>query len=226
MQSLPFCIYLVFGITVILALFIFYRASNNAKNFLAVAFLWVLLQSIISLTGFYTNSTATPPRFPLLIAPPVIAIIILFATKKGRAFIDSLSIKSLTILHIIRIPVELVLYWLFIYKAVPELITFEGSNFDVLSGISAPFIYYFGFVKGKLPGYVILAWNFICLGLLVNVVYHALLSAPTPFQQFAFDQPNIAITYFPFVLLPALLVPLVLFSHLAAIKQLAVRNPA
>jgi hypothetical protein len=58
------------------------------------------------------------------------------------------------------------------------------------------------------------------LGLLINIVVNAALSAPSVVQQFAFEQPNIAILYFPFNLLPAVIVPLVLFSHLAAIRQL------
>jgi len=33
-------------------------------------------------------------------------------------------------------------------------------------------------------------WNFVCLGLLLNIVINALLSLPSAFQQFAFDQPN------------------------------------
>jgi hypothetical protein len=37
---------------------------------------------------------------------------------------------------------------------------------------------------------------------------------------FAFDQPNIAVLYFPFNWLPSCIVPLVLLSHLAAIRQL------
>jgi hypothetical protein len=47
--------------------------------------------------------------------------------------------KILTLLHIIRIPVELGLYWLFIYKAIPQLMTFEGRNFDILVGLTVPF---------------------------------------------------------------------------------------
>jgi hypothetical protein len=61
----------------------------------------------------------------------------------------------------------------------------------------------------------------ICLGLLINIVSNAILSAPFPFQQFAFDQPNIAVLYFPFIWLPCCVVPLVLLSHLAAIRQLS-----
>ena len=123
-----------------------------------------------------------------------------------------------------RIPVELTLLWLFLYKAVPELMTFEGRNFDILSGLSAPIIYYFGFVKKQLSSKIILLWNFICLGLLFNIVIHAILSAPFYFQQFAFNQPNIALLYFPFVWLPACIVPLVLFSHLVSIRRILMMN--
>jgi hypothetical protein len=102
----------------------------------------------------------------------------------------------------------------------PELATFEGRNFDILSGLTAPFIWYYGFIKKKLKKGWLLAWNFICLGLLLNIVVHAVLSVPTPFQQLAFDQPAIAVLYYPFILLPAVIVPLVLFAHLVSIRQL------
>jgi len=56
-------------------------------------------------------------------------------------------------------------------------------------------------------------WNFIALGLLLNIVTNAILSAPFAFQKFAFDQPNIAVLYFPFSWLPAYIVSTVLFGH-------------
>lgn len=137
---------------------------------------------------------------------------------------DNLDLKSLSILHVIRIPVEMILYWLFAYKTVPELMTFEGRNFDILSGLTAPFIFYFGFKTKQLGRKVILIWNFICLGLLLNIVTNAILSAPFTFQKFAFDQPNIAVLYFPFNWLPSIIVPLVLFSHLVTIRQLFIER--
>jgi hypothetical protein len=70
----------------------------------------------------------------------------------------------------------------------------------------------------------LLAWNFLCLGLLINIVFTALLSAPFPFQRFAFDQPNIALAYFPFTWLPCWIVPLVLLSHLVSIRKLAAKR--
>ena len=127
-------------------------------------------------------------------------------------------------MHIVRIPVELVLLWLSIYKTVPDLMTFEGRNFDIISGITAPLVYYWGFVKYKMRHTLLIVWNTACLALLFNIVINAILSTPYPFQQFAFDQPNIALFYFPFVWLPCCIVPLVLFSHLVTIRQLILKK--
>ena len=220
MNNLPVYIPIVFLLTTLLTIYIFFKAANNSKAFLFILLTWITIQSIIALTGFYTITNTFPPRFLLLVIPPLLFIIGLFATKKGRQFLDNLDIKLLTLLHIVRIPVEIVLFWLFINNAVPELMTFEGRNFDIISGITAPIIYHFGFIKQNLNKNIILLWNIACIGLLINIVANAILSAPTPFQKFAFDQPNIGILYFPYNLLPGCVVPLVLLSHLATIRKL------
>lgn len=220
MEQLPLYIPLVFGGTVLLAVWLFARATHDNRTFLIVITAWITFQVVMGLTGFYTTATPGPPRFPLLLLPPVLTIIALMSTARGKVFVSSLDIKALTLFHSIRIPVEIVLVWLFTHKAIPELMTYEGRNFDIFSGLSAPLVYYFGFVKNRLNKPLLLVWNFVCLALVVNIAVNGLLSAPTPFQQFAFDQPNIAIGYFPFNLLPSYLVPLVIFGHLASIRQL------
>lgn len=220
MENLPSYISIVFELTTLLTIFFFYEASNKSKATLIVLLAWIMLQALISNTGFYTRTDTLPPRFLLLVFPPLLTIVLLFTFLKGRIFINHLDVKLLTLLHVVRVPVELVLYWLFIYKQVPGLMTFEGRNFDILAGLSAPLIYYFGYVKQKISQKVILLWNIFCLGMLLNIVVNAVLSTPAPFQQFAFDQPNVAILYFPFVWLPGCIVPLVLFSHLVVIKKI------
>jgi len=140
--------------------------------------------------------------------------------NQGKNFCWRFNLKTLTLLHSIRIAIEMVLFWLFLNKVMPQLMTFEGRNFDLTSGITAPLIYYFGFVKGKIGAKAMLAWNFICLAILLFTVSNAILSAPTPLQQFAFEQPTTAVFYFPFVWLPGIVVPLVIFSHLISIRLL------
>ncbi len=218
MEKIPVFIGIVFGLTTLLSVFYFYKAEKRKFNALLVLLSWIVLQSIVALTGFYTNTEALPPRFVFLVLPPALCIAYLFLSSSGKAWLDKLDLKELTLLHTVRIPVELVLFGLFKYGAVPELMTFEGRNFDILSGISAPIIYYIAFSKTGLKKNLLLAWNIVCLALLLNIVINAALSVESPIQMQAFDQPNRAILYFPYNLLPSCIVPLVLLSHLASIR--------
>ena len=220
MQHLPTYVYITFCATAIFAIWLFCKATNYSKSFLIVLLTWTAVQSALGIAAFYSDPKTMTGRFPLLIAPALLFLVSSLITKNGRAFLDSLNLPTLTIFHIIRIPVELVLSWLFLNQLVPEAMTFHGRNFDILSGISAPVIYYFGFVKKTLSKKVIIAWNLICLALLLNVVAAAVLSLPARFTQYGFERPNTALGYFPFVLLPAVLVPLVMVATVAAIKQL------
>ena len=224
MENIPYYIGIVFAVTTLISIFLFYRAARQSKTVAFVIVSWLLIQAAIGLTGFYTVTDTMPPRFLILISVPVLMIVTLFITRKGRAFLDMLDLKYLTLLHVVRIPVELILLWLAINKTVPFNMTFEGSNWDILSGISAAIIYYFMFVQKKYNRNVLLIWNFICLGLLINIVVIAILSAPFPFQRLSFDQPNRALMYFPYIWLPAIVVPIVLISHLASIRKLLVQH--
>jgi hypothetical protein len=220
MNDLPFYVGALMVLSTFLTVFIFYRACGYSKTTILVLTGWLAAQAAIGLSGFYSVTNTIPPRFPLMVLPPLLLITVIFLTRSGRAYIDRLDIKTLTLLHVVRIPVEIVLFWLFMHKTVPEIMTFEGWNFDILSGISALLIYYFGFIRQKLSRTILLAWNFACLALLINIVVIAILSAPIPFQQLAFDQPNIAVMHFPYVWLPCCIVPLVLFAHLASVRIL------
>jgi hypothetical protein len=230
-DNLPTSISLTFGLTTIVTLLLFVWTIRNSNSehtrkkatpiFIGMT-IWLIIQAVLTLKNIYNSDTNSfPPKIILAgVLPTILTIISLFTTSKGKQFIDSLPLKNLTYLNVVRIPVEIVLFWLFLNKAIPELMTFEGRNFDILAGISAPIISYFGLTKTKLNRQTILIWNFICLGLLVNIVVNALFSTPSPIQKFAFDQPNIAILNFPFSWLPTFIVPIVLFGHLSSIRQL------
>ncbi len=224
MENLPVYISILFVLTTCVTVYLFYKATNNSLPTLITLLVWLIVQAVVSLGGFYTFTNSISPRFLLLALPPLLLIAILFYTNSGREYIDQLNFKILTLLHLVRIPVEIVLYFLFLNNAVPQLMTFEGRNYDILSGLTAPLIFYFGFIKMTISRKVILLWNFICLLLLINIVVNAILSAPSPFQKFALTQPNIANLYFPFTWLPCCIVPLVLFSHLATIRHLFKNN--
>ncbi|MDN3692009.1 hypothetical protein QWZ06_06950 [Chryseobacterium tructae] len=231
MENLPLTLSLFFGLITLATLLLFCWAVKNSdsqgiRSRAGIIFLillgWLLIQAALSLNGIYSDHlNSIPPKIVLLgILPTIFVIVLIFNLEKGKLFIDSLSLLHITYLNIIRIFVEITLHKLFLYKMIPEIMTFKGINFDILIGISAPFIAYYGIRMSKISRKLILVWNIIGLALLFNIVTIAFLSAPSPLQKIAFNQPNIAILYFPFSWLPTFIVPVVFFGHLVSIRQL------
>jgi hypothetical protein len=149
-----------------------------------------------------------------------ILVLYTFFSKAGKTFIEQIDLRLYTYLNVVRVPVEFTILWLFMYNLMPQTMTFEGRNFDILSGITAPFMGYFAWRTGKPNRPMLLVWNTICLLLVLQIVGTGILSAPTPFQQLSFEQPNKAVLYFPFVWLPSIIVPIVLFGHFVAFYRL------
>ena len=209
-----------FILTTLLCLFLFVRAMNDSKNALIVFVAIMILQGLIAFTGFYAVTNVSPPRFPLLLLPSLIIMIVFLFSAKGKRMMKELSLKKLHWIHVVRLPVELLLHWLYIEKLVPRAMTYDGFNYDIISGITAPLIIAFAFRKNSYNRPALIAWNIFCLLLLFNIISIAIVSAESPFQQIAFSQPNRAVIYFPFVWLPSCIVPVVLFAHCASLYKL------
>ncbi len=178
---------------------------------------WIAIVGIFAYSGFFQDFTSRPPRMVMFAFVAVAFILGLFLVPRSRAYIGRIPITVLTHVHLIRIPVEIVLWWLFLAGTVPETITFEGSNFDILSGITAPFVAFFLLGRKNQSRVGAIVWNLAALALLVNVVARAI--AATPYFESG-GTPNVAVFYTPFIYLPLFVVPAVFFAHLASLYQL------
>lgn len=220
LPPIPLYVDLIFIFTAVLTIWLLFRASGNKAVFLLIPLTLGLIEAIAAKSGFFTHTSGLPPRLVFAPAIGILLIVVLFITNSGRSLLQSLNLRQLTLLHVVRIPVELVLYMLFLHKSVPELMTFAGSNPDILSGITAPLAVLIFIKKGQIKRLGLILWNLACLALLANIVAHAALSVPSEIQKFGFEQPNIAILHFPYIWLPGIVVPIVLLSHLAALRIL------
>lgn len=224
--DVPIYVSLLFILTALLTVGIFLFAiwsadgsSLPAKFLTFFVFAWLAFQTVLAATGFFQNFDALPPRVfafgPLPFFLLTVVYLIFF-----RKFLRELPLTVLTWIHVIRIPVEICLLLLFLNRQVPIEMTFEGRNLDILSGITAPIVYFLAFRGGKINRVLLIIWNLAALALLANIVTIAVLAFPTPFQAIGFDQPNGGVTYFPFVWLPGVIVPIVFFCHVASLYKL------
>ena len=223
-ENLPSYVSIIFILTTFLTVGFLFRAIRDsvfdtiaAKTVVFLITFWIFFQAIFSLYGFYTNTQTVPPKLASFGVFPAILLIVSLFIFARKSFIEPLPLKLLTLLSIVRIPVEIGIFWLFQNKLMPQIMTFEGWNFDILSGISAPIIAWFAFRGNKINRPILIAWNIFALLLLAIIVTIAILSLPSPIQKLAFEQPNFAVLYFPFIWLPTIIVPIVLFSHLASL---------
>ena len=118
-----------------------------------------------------------------------------------------------------RIFVELFLHQLWLDGLVPRMLTYEGANFDILIGLSAPFIAWLS-TRGRLGQRLALGWNVVGLLALANIATRALLTAPGPLNLINAEVPNLAVGTFPFTYIPGFLAPLALVLHVLAIRAL------
>ncbi len=220
MENLPTYISLGFVATTLVTVYMFYLASGKNKKLVIVLLAIALTHGILAITGFYADYPIPAPKIATILGPTVLLMLFAFLTRKGQSIIDRFDLKIYTYLHSIRVPVEFVLLGLFLHHALPESMTFEGRNFDVLSGLTAPLVAYFGFQKQKLGRSFLVFWNVICLLLVLQVVVTGILSLPTTFQLLSFDQPNVGVLHVPYIWLPGLIVPIVIFGHLITLRKL------
>ena len=187
---------------------------------------WLVLVSILSLTGFLSDFSTMPPKLMLLLPVPLIVILWLTFSSRTRPFLAAIPASWLMYLQVFRVPVEVFLWLQFLDGLTPVQMTFEGLNWDVLTGITAPIFAYICFGQGRNLRGLAIAWNLFGLVLLLNIVTIALLSAPVPFRTFMNEPANTLVTVFPVSFLPLVLVPLAYTLHFFSLRKLLMGSTA
>ena len=194
----------------LLSIALYYIGTGKDKGLLVLLIIWFVYVALVSYSGLLIDTKARPPRFMLMMIPVIALSIVAYKFSAAKKLQES----SLIAIHTLRILVEIGLYRLFLWGKIPQLMTFEGINFDIVFGVSAIVVLTFRFLSSSpLPLKLFRIWNYVGLIFLSIIVTVAILSSPLPIQLLAFEQPNIAVLFFPFTFLPALIVALVLLSH-------------
>jgi hypothetical protein len=182
---------------------------------------WMALTDIAARSGVLRHWDWTPP--PLLVLPVAIAalgVAIAFGPI-GRRLAAHLPLWWLVAIQSFRLPLELSMHDLYRRGIMPEQMSYSGRNLDVVTGATAVIVAIL-VALGCAGRRLVLVWNVLGLGLLVNIVGVAILSTPR-FAAFGSDRLNVFIAYPPFVWLPAVLVLAALTGHLVIFRALSRR---
>jgi len=181
---------------------------------------WLITTAIIGFRGTLLDFTSIPPKIMVILIPPVLAASYICSSVRVNNLLKVTPAAWLIHIQTFRIIIEFILWQLHKNGVIPIQMSFIGFNYDILIGISAPLIAYYSFSEKKWPKIIPLLWNFAGLLLVLNIAFIAFLSAPTPFRQYMTDPPNTLPAYFPFVWLPAFIVPFAAAVHILSIKQI------
>ena len=186
--------------------------------------IWIGLASVASLSGFTTDFDSLPPRPALFIVVPAVTLVFILRAKQTTQILQSIPPQYLINIQMFRVPVEILLWLLLLAGVTPIQMTFEGRNFDILVGLTAPIAAYLAFTKGRFNRKLAITWNIFGLLLLANILIIAVLSMPTPLRMFMNEPANTEVGKFPVIFLPAILVPIAYYFHVFSLKQLLMRK--
>jgi hypothetical protein len=175
--------------------------------------------------GFFSAAEAIPPRGILILGLGLgsTAALASLSTKGRLRFLNFIPPQWLVLIQTYRIAVEVVLLLLYGENLIPKELTWEGRNFDVLIGLTALPV---GYLLARRPERwrrAAVIWNAAGLVSLLNIFVLAAASFPSPFRVYAL---NHLPTYFPGILIGALVAPAAVYLHVLSLKQLSGRSAA
>ena len=182
---------------------------------------WLLLLGILSVRGFFANFSQLPPRLSFALLAPLPLVLLFSRSRAGKQLLHHIRPQWLIYLQSFRILVEIALWLLVRNGSLPVQMSFEGRNFDMLTGLLAFPVGYYCFVKKRWSPAAALLYNIAGLVLLSNIVIISTLSMPTPLRFFLNQPDSSLLTQFPFIYLPGLLVPLAYTLHILSLRQLS-----
>jgi hypothetical protein len=180
---------------------------------------WLALTALLAASGVLRRFDAVPPPFAGLLLAVIAIGLGVSLSPIGTRLVRGLPLWVLVGSQVFRFPLELLMHQAYVEGVMPVQMSYSGRNYDVLTGLTAGALGCW-LLGGRVPRWVVIAWNAMGLALLVNIVAVAVVSTPI-FGWFGRDRLATFATYPPFVWLPAVLVTAALMGHVLVWRKLA-----
>jgi hypothetical protein len=190
----------------------------------AILTTWAILLTALSYNGFFADFSKLPPRPVLAMLFPLPVVLLFTFSKPGKELLRAIPVHWLVVMQSFRIFVEVLIWFAFLADKLPVQMSFEGRNFDVLTGILALPVGYLLVKKKEYAPQLIIVFNVVGILLLLNILAVAVLSMPGPIRYFMNEPSNTLVAQFPFILLPGVLVPIAYSLHIFSLRQLYIKR--
>lgn len=182
---------------------------------------WVALVSGAAASGVLARFDARPPPLAALMVF-TIAGALWVGTSHRTAFVPKATpIVWLVGLQAFRLPLELVMHQAAHAGVMPVQLSFEGFNFDIVTGTTALVLAPFA---DRVPRAVLVAWNALGAACLLVIGWIAIATAPFV-AAFGPGSVNRWVAWIPFVYLPAVLVFVAIAGHCWVARWLRAHPP-
>jgi hypothetical protein len=196
-------------------------APERFVRFMAAAIGWIAVVSAASYSGVLVPVQRPPVPFLVLFLSIVTLGVTLARSQVGERLARGLPLTVLVGFQGFRLPLELAMHQAYAEGLMPVQMSYSGRNLDILTGISA-LLLAAALQFMRVPLWVVRAWNWLGLALLVNIVAVAMMSTPL-IAYFGPDRVNVFVFGMPYTLLPAVMVLAAWAGHLIVFRALNLR---
>ena len=180
---------------------------------------WFLGVTAGALSGAYLEPGF--PRAAGYIAPALVLSLVMWRAGWLRAAVKALELSAIPWLQTLRIGGGLTLYGAWSVGLAPWGFVRGAGLGDVLVGLGAAGVAVALSTGASWAIGAARVWNVLGLLDMGHTLFRAVTSAPGPQQLFHEAPPNLIPAVFPFLYLPAFIVPLTILLHLLSLQQLA-----
>jgi len=184
---------------------------------------WMVAMAVAALSGLLGRFEMRPPPMIIWFASMVALTLALAWSPFGRRFAETLPFAALIGFQAFRLPLELVMHRAAVAGIMPNVMSFTGYNFDIITGVTALPVAWLAW-RGSAPRWLLVLWNLTGQVLLLIVATVALVASPI-FRAFGDGQLNVWVTEFPYVWI-AVMVAAALFGHVVTLRKLLAERRA
>jgi hypothetical protein len=195
------------------------QASAVFRNSFFFFIAWTVYLSIMVKAGMFRELKSPPSIVLFAILPAFTVITIVNVAKRFRYIFDHSPVEWILYLQGFRIFVELLIHAIYKKGLGPVETTYEGYNFDIVSGITAILLAR-AYSKRLVSKKLVILWNIFGLLLLVNIVtiFNTLILKP---RLWGYSETPIHPDFatMPYLLIAGVFMPVAVFMHILCIRR-------